>query len=427
MSTLDAMLDELHAEFPPVSTGGAKLLDDIHAFLGRFIAYPSEHAHVAHTLWVAHAHLMEAWESTPRIAFLSPEPGSGKTRALEVTEPLVPRPVESVNCTPAYIFRKISDEQGPPTLLYDEIDTVFGPKAKDNEEIRAILNAGHRRGAVAGRCVVKGKVIETEELPAYCAVAVAGLGDLPETILSRSVIVRMRKRAPGENVEPFRPRPEAERGAELHDRLARWADVTRAQVTDTWPVMPEGIEDRNADVWEALIAVADAAGGDWPERARAAAVYLVTESKASTPSLGVRLLGDLRAIFGDLQSMSTEDILTALYLVEESPWSDLRGSPMNARGLANRLRPYGVRSTKVRIDAESTLQGYRREALHDAWIRYAPVPDVPDVPDTMAPTLPPIFKGRESDASSVGVAAYASGTSGTNGTSGASDDDWCES
>src|SRR6476659_1718690 len=190
--------DRLPEEIP----NGAKLLNDVHAFLGRFVAYPSEAAHVAHTLWTAHTHLMEAWDSTPRIAFLSPEPGSGKTRALEVTELLVPEPVEAVNVTPAYLFRKVG--QCAPTILYDEVDTVFGPRAKDNEEIRGLLNAGHRRGAVAGRCVVKGKLVETEEIPAYCAVSLAGLGDLPDTILSRSIVVRMRRRAPGEVVEAYR-------------------------------------------------------------------------------------------------------------------------------------------------------------------------------------------------------------------------------
>lgn len=173
---------------------GAGLLDDVREFLGRFVAYPSEHAHIAHVLWVAHTHLMPAWESTPRIAFLSPEPGSGKSRALEVSETLIPAPVEAVNVTPAYLFRKVGSDS--PTILYDEIDTVFGPKAKDNEEIRGLLNAGHRRGAVAGRCVVRGKIVETEEIPAYCAVALAGLGGLPDTLLTRSVVVRMRKRAP---------------------------------------------------------------------------------------------------------------------------------------------------------------------------------------------------------------------------------------
>jgi hypothetical protein len=102
---------------------------------------------------IAHTWLM----STPRTAFLSPEPGSGKTRALKVAEPLVPDPVHAVNCTPAYLFREVGDPDGPPTIRYDEIDTVFGPKAKDNEDIRGLLNAGRRKGAVAGQCVVRAR------------------------------------------------------------------------------------------------------------------------------------------------------------------------------------------------------------------------------------------------------------------------------
>jgi hypothetical protein len=175
---------------------------------------------------------MDAWDSTPRIAFLSPEPGSGKTRALEVTELLVPNPVEAVNVSPAYLFRKVASEDGAPTLLFDEIDTVFGPKAKDNEEIRGLLNAGHRKGAVAGRCVVRGKEVFTEELPAYCPVAMAGLGYLPDTIFTRSVIVKMRRRAPNETVEPYRRRLDVEKGQRLRDRLALGATTILEQVRD---------------------------------------------------------------------------------------------------------------------------------------------------------------------------------------------------
>src|SRR5205823_3461100 len=188
-------------------------------------------------------HLMHVWESTPRIAFLSPEPGSGKTRALEITELLVPRPVEAINVTPAYLFRKVSDPNGVPTVLFDEIDTLFGPKAKDNEEIRGILNAGHRRGAMAGRCVVKGKTVTTEELPAYCAVALAGLGNLPDTILSRSIVVRMRRRAPTENIEPYRRRMHAPEGHALRERLSAWAGEHLGELSDARPTMPEGLAD----------------------------------------------------------------------------------------------------------------------------------------------------------------------------------------
>jgi hypothetical protein len=326
--------DRLPEEIPD----GAKLLNDVHAFLGRFVAYPSEAAHVAHTLWTAHTPLMDAWDSTPRIAFLSPEPGSGKTRALEVTELLVPNPVEAVNVSPAYLFRKVASEDGAPTLLFDEIDTVFGPKAKDNEEIRGLLNAGHRKGAVAGRCVVRGKEVFTEELPAYCPVAMAGLGYLPDTIFTRSVIVKMRRRAPNETVEPYRRRLDVEKGQRLRDRLALGATTILEQVRDTYPVMPDGIADRAADVWEALLSVADAAGGEWPERARVTAVTLVTSSIRGEGSLGIQLLTDIKTVFGEREAMATKALLNELINMDESVWADIKGKPITDRGWAFRLR-----------------------------------------------------------------------------------------
>jgi Protein of unknown function (DUF3631) len=360
---------ELDALIVERSTGAA-ILADVESYLARFVAYPAEEARIAHTLWIAHAHLMDAWESTPRIAFLSPEPASGKTRALEATEPLVPSPVEAVNVSPAYLFRKVGDEDGRPTILFDEIDTVFGPKAKENEELRGLLNAGHRRSGVAGRCVVRGKTVETEEIPAYCAVALAGLDDLPDTIRTRSVIIRMRRRAPGERVEPYRRRLHQPAGNIIRDRLAEWA----VEIADNiaWPDLPDGIVDRDADVWEPLIAVADAAGGDWPDRARKAAVTLVTASHEDAPSLGVRLLADLRTIFGDREALSTIAILEALHGIEDAPWSDMRGKPLDSRGLSRRLNRYQIRSKPCR-DGEAVFKGYSREDLHDAWQRYLPL------------------------------------------------------
>jgi Protein of unknown function (DUF3631) len=349
---------------------GDAILCAVEAFLGRFVVYPSEHAKVAHVLWTGHTHLMDKWDSTPRLAFLSPEPASGKTRALEVTELLVPSPVQAVNVSPAYLFRKVG-EQGGCTILFDEIDTVFGPKAKDNEEIRGLLNAGHRRGAVAGRCVVRGKEVFTEEIPAYCAVALAGIGWLPDTILSRSVLIRMQRRKPGEKAEQFRRRIELDAGHKLRDRLARWAG--HVQSTVTWPKMPAGVEDRDADVWEALIAVANAAGGDWPKRAREAATALIKEARDVEPSLGIRLLADLKTVFGDAEQMTTDAILRALHGMAEAPWNDLRGKPLNDRGLATRLRQYSIKPKVIRI-GEATPRGYTRESFFDAWQAYIPPP-----------------------------------------------------
>ncbi len=244
-----------------------------------------------------------------------------------------------------------------------------------------MLNAGHRRGAVAGRCVVRGKTVETEELPAYCAVALAGLDDLPDTIRTRSVIIRMRRRGPGEQVQPWRHRVNGPQARPLAASLAAWSTSSAGLIR--WPDMPDGIEDRNADVWEPLLAVADLAGGDWPKRARDAAVTLVTAAADQKQSLGIQLLADLRVIFGDIEVMATETVLSKLHALEDAPWADLRGKPLDARGLASRLRKYELSSKTVRLDADHTAKGYRREDLADLWSRYLPPPrDSDDTSDT---------------------------------------------
>lgn len=210
----------------------------------------------------------------------------------------------------------------------------------------------------------------------FCAVALAGLGDLPDTLMSRSVIIRMRRRAPGETVEPYRHRQHSPAGIDLSGWLATWTASVESSVEGAWPAMPDGVNDRPADVWEPLLAVADAAGGDWPDRARVACAELVKVSENRDASLCVRLLGDLRAVFagsGDVDALSTDVILERLCALEEAPWSDLRGKPLDPRGLARRLRQYDIGSTKVKHDGKA-LQGYRREHLWDAWSRYLPEP-----------------------------------------------------
>jgi hypothetical protein len=360
---------------------GAALLNDVHAFLGRFVAYPSDHAQIAHVLWIAHTHLMEAWESTPRICFLSPEPGSGKTRSLEVSELLVPNPILAVNVSAAYLFRKCGSEDGLPTILFDEIDCVFGAKAKDHEDVRSVLNSGHRRGATAGRCIVHGRTVLTEEIPSFAPAALAGLGWLPDTILSRSIIVRMRRRAADEQIEPFRRRIHAPQGEALRQRLASWAITVVAEATEARPDMPAGIEDRNADVWESLLAIADIAGSDWPQRAREAAVFLVSVAGEAEASLGLQLLADLQAIFGDADEMATKDIIAALCALDEAPWADIRGKPLDARGLSHRLRQYGIKRKHLRF-GDKTLKGYAKADFIDAWRRYSLSPEKRETRET---------------------------------------------
>ncbi|MEU9202298.1 DUF3631 domain-containing protein [Streptomyces sp. NPDC048332] len=365
---------------PPID--GAALLDEVEAFHRRFNVFPTEHAYVAVALWDAHAHLMDALDGTARIAFLSPEPGSGKSRALEIIETLTPRAATTVNASANALFRLVSADEGTPTLLFDEIDTVFGPKAGGNEEVRGFLNSGYRRGAKSLRCVGDGSEQKAAFFPSFCAVAMAGLGSLPDTILTRSVIIRMRKKAPNEKCEPYRRRVHEKQGHVLRDRLAEWTGTLYDQVADAWPEMPEGVTDRPADVWEPLLAVADAAGGDWPERARKACTELIKAASSNEEaSLGVRLLTDLRdKVFCGVDKMPTAAILEVLLSLDDAPWADLSEDgqaikPLTARRLSKLLSQYvrpdntPIKPKGIRVGS-TTPKGYYAEDLTDAWNRY---------------------------------------------------------
>ena len=358
---------------PPTPPGApddpAQLLDDLRSFIARFVAFPLPAALDAVVLWAAHTHMAEHFHTSPRLALLSPEPSSGKTRVLEVLQTLVPNSMFSFSASPAAIFRKLA--QGPHTLLFDEVDAIFTKRGKDdgNEDLRALLNVGYRRGATIPRCV--GPQHDVRDFAVFAPTALAGLGDLPDTIMSRSVIIRMRRRAPNEHVAQFRLRMHASEGAALCERLAAWAGEVGAEVGAAWPDLPSGVVDRDAEVWEPLIAVADAAGGHWPATARAACVESLKVAADREVSLGVRLLGDLRVVFGERDAMGTTAILEVLNEMREAPWGDLYGKKMEPRTLARMLKRYGVSSVKVKVDKRS-VNGYRREHLWDAWARYLP-------------------------------------------------------
>jgi hypothetical protein len=280
--------------------------------------------------------------------------------------------MHAVNMSAAALFRVVADRQ--PTLLLDEADTYLGNSiAKQHEDIRGLINAGHRRGATAYRGEVSGRTVAVVEFPAFAACALAGIGDLPDTILDRSVIVAMKRRAPYEHVEPFRERLARPLAQSLRERLEEWAAFNVEHLTADWPELPAGIVDRAADVWEPLIAIADCAGGHWPALAREAAVQLNRARAERDPSLGVQLLADTKRVFDDqdVDRLPSEVLVTALTNLEESPWGDLRGKPLDVRGLARRLRKYEVRPEVHRF-ADGAKRGYLREDFHDAWVRYLP-------------------------------------------------------
>ncbi|MGW4927976.1 DUF3631 domain-containing protein [Agromyces sp. NPDC004153] len=353
-------------------------LGEVRRQIRRFVVLPSEHHEVAVTLWVAHTHLVDLFDSTPRLWIHSPEPGSGKSRTLEVLAKLVHDPVETMNTSVAFLARRIDASDPAPTVLFDEVDTLFGTRARDAaaEELRGILNSGHRRGAKYSRAAVRGKETVLEEFTTFAPVAMAGLGELPDTIRTRSVAVPMRRRAGGEVVEPYRER---QNGSELDvtcTRLEAWADSVRHCIGNPWPEMPDGITDRDADVFEPLLAVADAAGGDWPRLAREAAVDIVASSKARPASLGIRLLADVRRILDGRERIRSVDLLGELIALEDAPWIDLGGKgQIDARFIGRHFDSYGiVAAHTIRFDAGAggTHKGWQRSDFADAFARYLP-------------------------------------------------------
>jgi Protein of unknown function (DUF3631) len=366
---------------PPPRLQGAGLLGELHAALTRYVVLPSAEAADAVTLWVAATHAQPAWEHAPRLAVVSPLKRCGKSRLLDVVAETCHAPLITVNATIAAVVRSIG--QDPPTLLVDEADTLWGTRkqADSNEDLRGLLNAGHQRNRPMLRWDITTRT--AEQLDTFAMALLAAIGELPDTIMDRAVVVRMRRRAPGERVQPYRTRRDAPPLNQLRDRLGGWVREHLGELHHATPQMP--LEDRAADTWEPLIAVADLAGGDWPTRARAAATTM-TAAEAQheeDTSAGVRLLGDLRAAFdqADAEALYTTSILEALHKLDDSPWGDWYGHPLATRDLAKLLRPYQVESKNVREHGTGApRKGYTRADLHDAWARYVPLPPLQPLP-----------------------------------------------
>ena len=217
---------------------GPEVLDDVAAFVARFSVFPSEHCAPTLALWYAHTHAIEQFYVTPRLVLDSAEPGSGKTRVLEVAQYLVRAPEMTISATPAALFRLVSI--GPITILFDEVDVIFNPKnGGNNEDLRGLLNAGYKRSATIARCVGDAKNIKVERFAVYAPAALAGIaGAMPTTITTRAITIHMRRRRTDEPVEPFRERQVASQAQPLREQLAAWVDSTGTRLGDAQPDMP---------------------------------------------------------------------------------------------------------------------------------------------------------------------------------------------
>ena len=347
-------------------TDVARTLNAVVGFIRRFVVLTDDQL-VAVALWSFHTHASDAAACTPYIGITSAEKRSGKTRLLEVLELLVREALPTANISDAALFRAIAELK--PTLLFDEIDAIFGPKARDREDLRGMLNAGYRHGAVARR-MGGPRMTTLEAFPVYCPKAFAGIGELPDTIADRSIRVRLERRTPDEPIERFRRRDVEQQAEPVRESIMSLADFHADLLADARPDLPDELDDRAQDLWEPLLAIADLAGGDWPVRARVAAVALSTGSEREDESLGARLLGDIQTVFEEntTERYITADLVEELAKIEESPWGDWYGKPISAQALGRLLKPYMIKTLSIWVDGEKH-RGYKREQFANAWVR----------------------------------------------------------
>jgi hypothetical protein len=295
-----------------------------------------------------------------------------------VLELLVREPLQTANISDAALFRIVGNPEKSPTLLLDEVDAIF--KSREREELRGLLNAGYRRGAVAHRMGgANNRTLET--FPVFCPKAFAGIGNcLPDTISDRSIPIRLQRRIREEHVERFRLRDVEPDGHMLADRLAGWLEPQHDYLAEQRPELPRELDDRAQDVWEPLLAIADLAG--WGARARAAAVSLSSGEEREDESITALLLRDIYSFFTanghDRTRTSTSDVLDHLHAIEESPWGDWYGKQLSAHGLSRLLRSHRIKTMPVRVDGE-TVRGYKVEQFAEAFARVLGVTGVTGV------------------------------------------------
>lgn len=371
------LLDIPEVEPWPETVDGALLLDELAGMLSRFVVLPPDAAE-ALALWSLHTYAFHLRDVTTYLGIESPEKRCGKTTLLSVLQQLVQRPISASNISSPALYRVIQETR--PTLLIDEADTLLA----GNDELRGILNAGYTRSTAfvvrvghGGQARKDADTPETGLRPGgsqllrfscWCPKAIAAIGTLPETLADRSIVLRMKRKTPNEQSERLR---RLETG-NVRRCCARFVLDHATQIATGQPEVPPELHDRAADIWEPLLLLADLAGGDWPARARKAALTL-TCSAVQHPPIRALLLDVLVAFYERRQPrLFSREIVDWLESMGDRPWCELKDARLlNERWLARQLRPYGIMPKTMWINGESA-RGYTQEDVMGVVLRYVP-------------------------------------------------------
>lgn len=345
---------------------GDILLDEVKSYLTRFCHFPSDAVADAATAFIAVTHAVDhdhlnVFETLPRFAILANGPASGKTTLLNLMIPLCHNGRSVVDPSAPAMVTLINEEKA--TLAIDEIDVFFG-RGGGRQSARAMLNAGYKQGACVAR---QGKMMNC-----FAPVILAGMGQVYTThpnlrpLYTRSICGWMAPKPEGKQVDEYRTRLHGSLSQKLHDSLAHWASRHARDAALAWPDMPDGITNRDRELWEPLIVMADLAGGRWPDAIRAAARHIVLsqvdeqeEAEIITP--GQRMVNVVAEMFGELEALPTMTILERLAQLPEYRHLGQVAPRSAAMELAAALAPFGITSGKVWLaDEQRSVQGYQR-------------------------------------------------------------------
>ena len=344
---------------------GLELFNDLVAAFNQYLALQKYQAE-ALALWSVFSYSIDAGNIAPKLLVYSPEKRCGKTTLLDVLMGLVWKPLPASNITPAAIFRTIETIGG--TIIIDEADTFIN----ESPEINGIINSGHRKsGAYVIRLV--GDSHEPKHFSTWAPNIIAMIGKPKDTIIDRSILIQMKRKKSGDTVQRFIPHKAEKELKILASKITRWRDDNFMALCNADPETPAGMNDRAADNWRPLLAIADLIGGACPETARLAAKALAeSEQDEDNASIGVTLLADIKDIFEARKAsrISTEDLLCDLHAMEERAWPEWnRGKAITSRQIARHLKPFGVTPRTLRMGYK-TQKGYELEQFKDAFERY---------------------------------------------------------
>jgi putative DNA primase/helicase len=360
----DAPFKDVEPWHSPVN--GDELLQAVTNTIHKYVIC-NKHTAISAALWVAHTYLIDVIHCSPLAIITAPDKGCGKSTLLDVMADMVYQPVPTASISAAALYRTI--EKYHPTLLIDEVDSFLA----GDEAMRGIINCGHKRkAAYVMRC--EGDNNEPKRFSTWSAKLLSGISakNLHPTITSRAIMLELRKKLPTETIASNRNN-QAEYHA-ISRKLVRWSTDIKAQVAKSTTALPNGLDDRQKDNWEPLLAIADIAGGRWSELARETAIAM--SSQEENKSYKTELLEDIKSVFESrkIDRISTHDLIADLCADDEGNWATYnRGKEINPKQLATLLRGYGIISNTLRFGNQSPAKGFERVQFLDVWARYVDI------------------------------------------------------